>query len=133
MPPPTDRRTVILAGGAAALTAAAATVSAQSTDIRGNVTFQGGATIPAGRIEIVLEDSAIEDRAKRQVGETRVSSDGVSKSIGFTLARPESLTSLSLFRIVARLEREDGWLLARGSAQLEAGLSVNITLNEVIY
>ena len=36
-------------------------------------------------------------------------------------------------QIVARLEREDGWLLARGSAQIEPGAPVEITLFTVMY
>jgi hypothetical protein len=34
---------------------------------------------------------------------------------------------------VARLERADGWLVARGSAELEAGSPVSVTLNAVMY
>jgi hypothetical protein len=36
-------------------------------------------------------------------------------------------------QIVARLERADGWLLARGSTQFAAGGSVTVTLNEAVY
>jgi hypothetical protein len=34
---------------------------------------------------------------------------------------------------VVRLERADGWLLARGSARIEAGAPVEVTLNTVMY
>ena len=130
---PTDRRTVLMAGGAAAFAAATGKVAAQSTDIRGEVTFAGGATIPAGHIEIYLEDLAIQDREQRRVAETRVESDGGAKTIDFSLARPASSATSPRLQIVARLQRMDGWLLARGSAQFEASSPANITLNEAVY
>jgi len=36
-------------------------------------------------------------------------------------------------RIVARLERADGWLLARGNAKVTVGMPADITLFRVIY
>ena len=129
----TDRRTVLISAGAAAVAAAAGPVAAQSTDIRGAVTFEGGATIPEGHLEIYLEDSAIEDNARRRAAKTRVKSDGGSKAIEFSLSPPASSTASPTQRIVARLERVDGWLLARGSAQVEAGSPVNVTLKTVVY
>jgi hypothetical protein len=36
-------------------------------------------------------------------------------------------------RIVARLERADGWLLARGSARFEAGAPLEVALRAVVY
>ena len=62
----TDRRTVLMTAGAAAVAAAAGPVAAQSTDIRGAVTFEGGAVIPEGHLEIYLEDTAIQDNARRR-------------------------------------------------------------------
>src|SRR4051794_36751759 len=126
---PTDRRAVLMAAGAAAVAVAAGTVAAQSTDIRGAVTFEGGAVIPEGHLEIYLEDPAIQDSARRRAAKTSVKSDGASKTITFTLSLPASSTASSTLRIVARLERADGWLVARGSAQFEAGSPVHVTLN----
>jgi hypothetical protein len=125
---PTDRRTVLMAAGAAAVAAAAGSVAAQSTDIRGAVTFEGGAVIPDGHLEIYLEDNA-----RRRAAETRIKSDGKSKAIEFSLSPPASSTASPTLQIVARLERADGWLLARGSAQFEAGSPVYVTLNTVMY
>jgi len=130
---PTDRRTVLMTAGAAAVAAAAGPVAAQSTDIRGAVTFAGGAVIPKGHLEIYLDDPAIQDNARRRVAETRIESDGGSKAIEFSLSPPASSTASPTLQIVARLERADGWLLARGSAQLEAGSPVHVTLNAVMY
>ncbi len=129
----TDRRTVLIAAGAAAVAAAAGTVAAQSTEIRGAVAFEGGAVIPKGHLEIYLEDPAIQGSARRRAAKTSVKSDGGSKTIAFSLALPASSTASPTLQIVARLERADGWLVARGSAQFEAGSPVHITLNTVMY
>jgi len=125
---PTDRRTVLMAAGVAAVAAAAGSVAAQSTDIRGAVTFEGGAVIPAGHLEIYLEDNA-----RRRAAETRIKSDGKSKAMEFSLSPPASATASPTPQIVVRLERADGWLLARGSAQFETGSPVYVTLNTVMY
>ena len=50
-----------MTAGVAAVAAAAGPVAAQSNDIRGAVTFEGGAAIPEGHLEIYLEDPAIQD------------------------------------------------------------------------
>lgn len=135
---PTNRRTLLLAAAAATLAAAtlaAATRSAaaQPTDIHGAVRFAGGAVIPAGQIEIYLENPAIQDSAERRVAATRLQSDGGSKTLDFFLPQPASATAAPLLRIVARLTRQDGWLLARGSAVLKIGVPADITLNLAVY
>lgn len=130
---PTDRRTVLMTVGVAAVAAVAGSVAAQSTDIRGAVTFESGAVIPEGRLEIYLEDPAVRDSARRRAAETRVQSDGGSKMIAFSLTPPASSRASPTLRIVARLERADGWLVARGSTQFKAGEPVNVTLNTVMY
>jgi uncharacterized lipoprotein YbaY len=130
---PTDRRTVLMAAGAVAVAAAAGPVAAQSKDIRGAVTFEGGVVIPEGHLEIYLEDPAIQDNARRRAATTRIKSDGGSKTIAFSLSPPANSTASPTRRVVARLERADGWLVARGSAQFEAGSPVHVTLNAVMY
>jgi uncharacterized lipoprotein YbaY len=134
---PTDRRTVLMTAGAVAgaviVAAAAGPVAAQSPDIRGTVTFAGGAVIPEGNLEISLEDPAIQDTARRRAAKTRVVSDGGSKAIAFSLSPPASLTASPTLQIVARLERADGWLVARGSARYGAGSPVHVTLSTVMY
>ena len=128
-----DRRTVLMTVGAAAVAVAAGPVSAQEADIRGAVTFAGGAAIPEGQLRIYLEDPAVQDKAQRRAAETRIESDGGSKTMEFSLSTPASPTGSPTQRIVARLERADGWLLARGSTQLKAGSPVHVTLNVVMY
>ena len=130
---PTDRRNLLLAAGAAAFAAATGTVSAQPANMRGAVTFAGGAAIPVGQIEIYLEDSAIQDRAQRRLAETRVTSDGGSTTIDFSLSQPAGAAGSPTLQIVARLERADGWLLARGSVQIKTNAPISVTLNEAIY
>ncbi|MCV9961762.1 hypothetical protein OIU34_07585 [Pararhizobium sp. BT-229] len=134
---PTDRRTVLMTVGVAAVAAVAGSgagsVAAQSTDIRGAVTFENGAVIPEGHLDIYLEDPAVQDSARRRTTETRVQSDGGSKMIAFSLTPPASSSASPTLRIVARLERADGWLVARGSTQFKAGEPVNVTLNTVMY
>lgn len=133
MKPMTDRRTVLIAAGTAAVVAATRQAAAQSADFRGTVTFKGGAVIPKGRLEIYLEDQAIHDKAQRRTVKTHIESDGKSKAMAFSLAAPAGLAASPTQRIVARLERADGWLLARGSAQVGSGLPAQVALSAVVY
>jgi hypothetical protein len=125
----TDRRTVLIA----AVAAAAGPVAAQSAEVRGAVTFEGGVVIPKGHLEITLDDPAIQDKTKRRGAKMRMESDGKSSSLAFSLAPPAGQAASPTERIVARLERADGWLLARGSAQVGAGSPVQVALSPVIY
>lgn len=129
---PTDRRSVLFVAGVAAAAMAALQVAAQSADVRGTVTFEGGAAIPEGRLEIYLDDPAIQDQEQRRSLKTLIESNGKSKAITFSLSPPAN-SAAPLLRIVARLERKDGWLLARGSARFEAGSPLEIALSAVMY
>ena len=133
MKPKTDRRTILIAAGAAAMTVATRQAAAQSTDLRGTVTFKDGALIPKGRLEIYLEDQAIHDKAQQRSAKTHIESDGKSKAMDFSLAAPAGLAASPTQRIVARLERADGWLLARGSTEFGTNLRADITLSTVVY
>jgi hypothetical protein len=129
-----DRRKVLKIAGAAAVAAAAWPVTARSTDMmEGTVTFEGGGVIPEGRLEIYLENPAIDDKGLQRVAETRIESDGRSKAITFSLPPPAGLMVSPDLQIVVRLERADGWLIARGSSQFEAGSPAQITLSTVMY
>lgn len=129
----TDRRTVLIAAGTAAVAAATGPVAAQSTDLSGTVIFEEDAVIPKGRLEIYLEDPAIQDKAQRRTAKTRIESDGKSKEVAFSLAPPPGFAASPTQRIVARLERADGWLLARGSAQVGTGSPAQVALSAVVY
>ncbi|MET0745189.1 MAG: hypothetical protein ABWY78_17590 [Microvirga sp.] len=131
--PPDRRRLLMTAGVAAAAAAAAGPVAAQPMDIRGAVTFKSGAAIPEGQLEITLEDPAVRDQARRRAATARIKSDGGSRAIAFALSPPASTTASPTLRIVVRLERADGWLVARGSARIKAGSPVDVTLDAVVY
>lgn len=108
-------------------------VMAQTTGILGMVVYQDGEKIPKGSIQIKFQDPGAKGDAIPREAAIRIESDGGSKSMPFSLAIPASLTSSPTHEVVAQLLREDGWLLARGSAQIEAGKQVSITLNTVMY
>ncbi len=127
---PTDRRAVIIAAGAAAV-AAVGGVAAQSVGLHGRIILKGGAVIPEGRLEVYLDDPAVRDRAQQGSPRTSLKSDGKSATIHFSVPTP-AVASPTL-RIVARLERADGWLLARGSARFEAGAPLEVALRAVVY
>lgn len=133
MKPRITRRTLFAAAGSAAVVAVAGAVSAQPMDMRGAVKFEDGKAIPEGQIEIYLEDSTLPEKEQGRHVKTQLKSDGGSQAIAFSLPLPASSTPSPMLHIVARLEREDGWLLARGSAQVEAGLPVSITLYRAMY
>lgn len=128
-----DRRAMLLAAGTAAVVAVARRGFAQSTDIRGTVAFDGGDVVPEGRIEIYVENPAVQGKARRAEPATRLESNGKSETIEFSLPPPPSTTVAKGTRIVARLERADGWLLARGSAGFEIGSPITVTLYPVMY
>lgn len=128
---PPDRRAVLAAAGAAAVAAAAGPGAAQAPDVRGAVAFDGGAAIPEGRLRLYLEDPAVAD-AQPRVSEAFAESDGKATEIAFSLA-PGALAASPTRRVVARLERPDGWLIARGSAEADPGSTVSVVLKPVIY
>lgn len=129
----TDRRIVLLLAGAAAVAATSDLVAAYTIDIHGTVMFEGDAVIPEGYLEVYLDDPALRDDARRRASRTRFNSNGRSKTIAFSLPLPTSATTSPTLQIIARLERKDGWLVARGSARFEMGSPVNLTLHTVVY
>lgn len=128
-----DRRKVMSIAGAALIAAVTWPVAARSTDMDGTVSFEGGVAIPEGYLEISIENPAIGDDALSRVAETRIESDGKAKTIAFALTPAAGAGVAPALRVVVRLERADGWLLARGSAQVEAGSPVEVTLSTVMY
>jgi hypothetical protein len=113
--------------------AATESASAQSTVVRGIIRFERGGVIPKGHLEVYLEDRAGQDKIRRSSARARIDSDGRSEAITFSLAPAETLAASPTLQVVARLERADGWLVARGSAQLAAGSPVNVILDTVMY
>ncbi len=128
-----DRRTMLLSVGTAVAVAVAGAAPAHSVEISGTVEFEGGAAIPKGEIEIHIEDPTVRESAQHGAAETRVASSGKSRTIEFSFSLPSSSTASPGSQIIARLERADGWLLARGSAQLAIDAPVYITLYTAMY
>lgn len=133
MKPPVNRRTLLIAAGSAVVAVFARTVSAQSQVVRGAVTYTSGEIIPKGQINIQIAGSSIQDSQQHGEVETKVNSDGKSETISFSLVLPSRLTSSHKMEVVAHLARDDGWLLARGSAPLAIGEPVSITLYTAMY
>lgn len=129
----TDRRTVLLAAGTAAAAAVSGSVSAQVTSIHGTVDYEGGKVIPEGYLKISVDDAAEQNPAQHSASGVRVESNGASKVMDFTMPVPALPGGLEGAQIVARLERVDGWLLARGSVQFELNSPLHITLFTAMY
>jgi len=127
----TVRGTRLLAAAVLAMFTTAQTTVAQTSFVSGTVRFHSEKAIPKGQIEIFLK--GLEKNAGANVVKTQLKSDGGSRAIAFSLELPVNLKSSPSQQIVARLERADGWLLARGSARFEIDTPVEITLNTVMY
>lgn len=125
----------LLAAGlvAAGLGANMSPADAQAAEISGTILFAGGTKIPEGRVEIFLEDPAGTGTGNARAALAQVESSGGDKAITFALQMPAEVRASAPLQIVARLERADGWLLARGSAKVSAGDPVDITLFKAMY
>ena len=130
---PNSIRSILLLATLAAAIVSAGPVAAQTAEIRGAVSYQGGATIPRGTLEISLKDHAGSDGSRAGTSRLRKTSDGGSKTIAFALAAPPGSPAPPAVDVIARLERADGWLVARGSARFEPGSPISITLHKVMY
>ena len=106
--------------------------AAQSTGIRGTITFEGGGRIPEGRLAIALDDPATRESGK-QATQAQIASTGNAKELRFSLDLSDGTSLPPSTQIVVRLERADGWLLARGSTSLITGKPVEITLFTAMY
>lgn len=127
----TDRRRILFAATTAAAMAAGA-VSARSADIQGTIAYEGGSEIPKGRIAIMVGGAAPQAASRAQDQQDRLKSDGGTKVIEFSLAAPSAAMAEGQ-EIVVQLERDDGWLLARGSAIYKPDAPVQIILYTVMY
>ncbi len=129
----TDRRRILFAAGTAAAAMVAGAVSTPAADIQGTIAYEGGGEIPKGRIAIHLEDTAPQAKRQSPPHDVRLTSDGGAKAIEFSLEMTQGLSPSPGQEIVARLERADGWLLARGSATFTPDAPVQIVLYTVMY
>jgi hypothetical protein len=124
-----DRRSVLAAAGTAALLALAGPAQAEDQEIRGTVAFVGDTLIPKGQIRIRLE--GLGDDTPRP--EAELASDGRATEVDFRILLPAAQGAGTGARIVGRLERKDGWLLARGSVQVRTDLPIALVLHTVMY
>lgn len=111
----------------------AGAAAAQPDGLRGSVNFVGDTAIPAGQIAITLEDTANRDSVRLAPVEAALDSNGKSTIIPFAIEMPATVRASRTLQIVARLERADGWLLARGSAPYTPGTPIEVTLNPAMY
>lgn len=125
-----DRRTILLAVATVAAAVGARADAGSATDLGVTVGFEGGGLVPKGRLAVYLDGPGV-----RQQGAARTSadSDGGSREINLSLTLPSGTDKSSPQQIVARLQRADGWLLARGSAQLDGSAPIVITLYTVMH
>ncbi|WP_372573655.1 hypothetical protein [Ruegeria jejuensis] len=128
-----DRRIIWIAASALAVSVIAPPVGAQTKDIRGSILYEDNGKIPEGRVFIYLENPAVQYKTRAIVPKTSVNSDGKSRVIEYSFSWPARLKASPELRVVARLERDDGWLIARGSAPFKTGAPAKITLNQALY
>ncbi|MDQ1899509.1 hypothetical protein RAH32_03490 [Paracoccus sp. WLY502] len=121
-------RMMLLALVTAMVAAGAGADTARPTDIKITIDFEGGKAIPEGQLVVHLDDPAGRHPARKAA-----ESDGKATKMSLSLPMPAALNSTSPQQVVAELQRADGWLLARGSAQLESDAPVAITLYSVMY
>ncbi|KZL01271.1 MULTISPECIES: hypothetical protein [unclassified Pseudovibrio] len=135
MKPLINRSAALLAAGllAAGTDAFSKTTEAQASDIRGTLTFAGDTEIPKGQIKIYIEDTAIKDSTRELTTQTHLNSLGKSKAIDFSVARPSNVQASPTLRIIAQLQRPDGWLLAQGSIKVNSGKPLGIMLYRTMY
>ncbi|KZL10753.1 hypothetical protein [Pseudovibrio sp. Ad26] len=135
MKPLINRSAALLTAGllVAGTGAVSKTTEAQASDIRGTLTFAGDAEIPKGQIKIYIEDTAIKDSKRELTSKTHLNSTGKSAAIVFSVTRPASIQTSPTLRIIAQLQRPDGWLLAEGSIKIKDDKPVDVMLYEAMY
>ena len=131
----TDRRTILLAAGTTAAAAMAGAVAAQSSDIRGTIAYEDGTPIPAGRIRFSFDGiDSTSTSTDRSAAPADLDSSGKATMVDFVIPQPAlAARATTPVEVVVTLERDDGWLLARGSAPLTPGAPVTITLYKAMY
>ncbi|SFK97589.1 hypothetical protein SAMN04488518_1134 [Pseudovibrio ascidiaceicola] len=135
MKPLINRSAALLAAGllVAGTGAVSKTTEAQASDIRGTLTFAGDTEIPKGQIKIYIEDTAIKDSKRELTSQSHLKSTGKSKNIAFSVTRPANIQTSPTLRIIAQLQRPDGWLLAEGRTKIKDDKPVDVMLYEAMY
>lgn len=128
-----DRRTILLAVATAAVAVGAGAGTVRPADVEVTVGFEGGGFVPKGQLAVYLDGPDGGGDARPPAARMTADSDGGSPEINLSLSVPSDLDTSSPRQIVARLQRADGWLLARGSAQIKDGSPVFITLYTAMH
>ncbi|MDD7911549.1 hypothetical protein PUV47_16585 [Pseudovibrio exalbescens] len=109
-------------------------VNAQTQKISGTISFADQELIPEGSLKLYLKSTARPDSKTELETETPLESRGKTGTLAFVANLPEALEPTAPFQLIARLERADGWLLARGAASLKKpDMPQEITLYTVMY
>ncbi|EEA96930.1 hypothetical protein [Pseudovibrio sp. JE062] len=130
------RHSALLAAGLAisAVSTNAETVKSQPKTISGTITYAGDEAIPKGQIKIFLKDSETQSKSQVSTSKTQLISTGKAKTLAYTFAMPSKTKDYQMQLIEVRLERADGWLLARGSEKVRGGeTSTDVMLYKVMY
>lgn len=128
-----DRRAVLLGVATAAVAMGAKADTGPATGVEVTVGFEGGGFVPPGQLAVYLDGPGGQEGARPLAARTHSESEGGSREISVSLSLPARMDMSSPPQIVARLQRPDGWLLARGSAQLDGDAPVFITLYTVMH
>ncbi|MEM7710444.1 MAG: hypothetical protein AAF264_06780 [Pseudomonadota bacterium] len=109
---------------------AASLGSALAEGVSGTINYANGMPIPKGRIFLRVEDTTMSEPAPW----TALAHGGPARALAFALDTPARQTAMPTPQVVVRLERPDGWLIARGSAVVkEDGREVRVILYPVAY
>ncbi|MTH99398.1 hypothetical protein [Roseibium sp. RKSG952] len=130
-----DRRMLMIATGllAAGIGSTSETAMAQPALVHGTVTFAGNEHIPEGRLVFDLREMENRNNLDELADNAPLQSTGKQGEISYSVNLPAALKPSNKLVIVARLERADGWLIARGSARLAPDQPADITLHKVMY
>ena len=130
------RHSALFAAGLAisAVSTNAVAVKSQPKAITGTITYAGNEAIPKGQIKVFLKDSETQSKSQVTASQTQLISTGKAKALAYTFAIPVKTTAAQVLLIEVRLERADGWLLARGSEKVRGMRDpTDVMLYKVMY
>ena len=102
--------------------------------ISGTISFAEHAKIPKGELKLYLGGTSHSNQRIELKLLSPLKSSGAKTSITFAASFPQMSQSATPIQLIARLERSDGWLIARGSVLMSyPETQQNITLFPVMY
>ncbi|QUS57148.1 hypothetical protein [Pseudovibrio brasiliensis] len=130
------RHSALLAAGLmiSAVSTNAEAVKSQLKTISGTITYAGNEAIPKGQIKIFLKDSQTQSKSQVTASQTQLISTGKAKTLAYSFVMPTKAIASQAQLVEVRLERADGWLLARGSEKVRAERTpTDVMLYKVMY